>query len=322
MTYRADHVTQVDGSSLQWANCRMAVGATALDYHTHGDKTSTGAKMRSHQSDQSGGTDAYDLKRAWDAGYDETLIIRDGHYWSDLVNDREKGRFISLDVWYAELPNRCQDNGAIGHTIGIAPETDSNGKWLVSDPLCSGYKWMSPSDLRNGAEEWGRRCGIGSAIKYTTSDYEWSNGVAINFDPKRVQIPKGVDFYESPGGARITEAPIAQTYSSLGYVRGNADWMSVCFSTGSPPVRTVGYFEDKGYTKEPTPGEAWDTVVWSVIHDPNAQYPCPPSGDCPECPECPDASEVIAARDAQWIDHLTPPIPAADNDDLMRTGHA
>lgn len=295
MTYRADHVSQKDGSALQWQNCRMAVGSTQLDFHTRGRLTTTGAEMRTHQSDQSGGTDAYDLQRAWLAGFDQTLVIRNGKYWADLEADRAKGRFVALDVWYAELPDRCQENGNIGHTVGIAPET-RDGLWLVSDPLCSGYKWMDPDDLRRAGEAWGSRNGIGKALGYTTSEVI---NVAISFDPKRIQVPQGTDIYDAPDGARITEFSKAVTVSSLGYVRGNADWFSVAIVTGG--VRTIGYVKDANYTKEPTPGEVWDNAVWATIGDPNAVYPC---GDDTQGGQ--DAQAIRDARDAEWIDHLTP----------------
>src|SRR5262245_10909828 len=107
MTYRADAVTQRDGSALQNSNCRMASIATGLDYHTLGAKTSTGAKMRQSQDDQSGGTDAGDAKQAWARGYSETLVIRDGNTWADALDDLRDGRLIHLDVWHVTVGGPC-----------------------------------------------------------------------------------------------------------------------------------------------------------------------------------------------------------------------
>ena len=221
----------------------MAAGATMLDFHTRGRKKSTGAEMRKRQQDQSGGTDAYDLQRAW-ATYKEVLVIRNGKYWADLIKDRGRGWFVSIDVWYAEIPVaiRCQSNGNIGHTMGVAPETHSDGRWLVSDPLCTGYKWVKPSDLRRAMEAWGKRIGIGSAVNYTTAQ-----------EAAIVVVPPPID---------------------------------------PPPV------------KPPDP-------------------PCPDCPDCPECPDCPDVHEIIRARDAEWIAHLTPSygrVPGAQWDDARWAG--
>jgi hypothetical protein len=142
----------------------MAVAATHLDFHTRGSKTSTGAKMRSHQDDQQGGTDANDARTAWERGYSEVMHIRSAD-WERLLEDRSRGWFIELDVWYARLPDRCQIAANFGHTIGIAPETRSDGYWLVSDPLCNAYKWLDPADIRAAAEDWGKRIINGGTLR-------------------------------------------------------------------------------------------------------------------------------------------------------------
>lgn len=302
MTYRAKHVTQKDGSSLQWTNCRMAALATHLDFHTQGKKTSTAKEMRSRQQDQSGGTDAYDAQRAWNT-YSESLVIRNGKYWADLVRDREKGWFISLDVWYALIADRCQTSGNVGHTMGIAPETQSDGSWLVSDPLCYGYKWMKPATLRAAAEDWGKRLNIGKAIAYTTA----------------VEAAEVVAMETINANHGVTSTRLART-------RDNVPWYlnDECTEKGnSITARDLPYI---GPTKRGTRAvlvntrKPYDddvariTVVYMKESDIASYVNAPPPPDCPEvpeCPECPDQAETIAKRDAEWTHHLTPPSPSA-----------
>jgi len=129
-----------------------------LDYETSGAKKSTASKMRSQTADQSGGTDSGDAREAWDRGFDESLDIEDGKTYDDVDASLKAGYMVHLDVWHAAMDAGCiSGSGAYGHTIAIVPDHDGSG-WLVGDPWCTnGYKRVSTSDLRNGAEEWGRR---------------------------------------------------------------------------------------------------------------------------------------------------------------------
>lgn len=157
MTYRAKPITQRDGSSLANSNCRMASGATGLDYDTLGAETSTGSKMRSYTSDQSGGTSSSDIDEAWHRGYDQNVRVMDGHTFDDALDDLRDGRLVHLDVWHKSAGGPClSGSGAYGHTMAVAPEK-SGSKWLVADPWCSPAKWVwwEESKLRAGAEEWG-----------------------------------------------------------------------------------------------------------------------------------------------------------------------
>jgi hypothetical protein len=158
-TRRPKAVTQRDGSSLQNANCRMASISTGLDYETRGAKTSTGGKMRSHTTDQEGGTDSGDAKQAWDRGYAESLLIEDGSPWGDVLTALRAGKAVNLDVWHETVGGPClSGSGRYGHNIFVLPDCRDNA-WLVSDPWCKPPTWVrvSESRLRAGAEEWGRR---------------------------------------------------------------------------------------------------------------------------------------------------------------------
>lgn len=154
--YRATPVTQRDGSELANSNCRMAAIATGVDFHSLGAIRSTGAEMRSRQSDQTGGTDSGDAAQAW-ATYGQELVIRDGRTWADAVVDLEAGRCVQLDVWAATAGGPClSGSGAYGHSMAVAPERNGD-RWLVSDPWCSpaSWLWWHEDMLRAGAEKLG-----------------------------------------------------------------------------------------------------------------------------------------------------------------------
>lgn len=184
-SYRPTPITQRDGSALANSNCRMASIATGLDYDTHGGKKSSGAKMRTYTTDQSGGTDSADAAQAWANGYGETLSIRDGRSFDDALADLRAGRLVHLDVWHASTapaPGIClSGSGRYGHTIAVLPDCLS-GSWLVADPWCKPPEWdrVPESKLRAGAEEWGRR--VYSAAT-SEADYPTSGAVRLEGGP-------------------------------------------------------------------------------------------------------------------------------------------
>ena len=154
--YRAVPITQRDGSPLANSNCRMAACATGIDFHTRGSILSTGAEMRSRQSDQVGGTDSGDASQAWST-YGQDLVIRDGNTFDQAINDLLGGRSIQLDVWHATARGPCvSGSGAYGHSMAVAPERNGD-RWLTADPWCSpaSWQWWDESLLRAGAEELG-----------------------------------------------------------------------------------------------------------------------------------------------------------------------
>jgi hypothetical protein len=138
----------------------MASIATGLDYDTEGKKTSTGAKMRSHQDDQEGGTDSRDARQAWSQGYGENLDIQDGNSWAQLLADLKDYRLVHIDVWHKTVGSQVcvSGSGAYGHTMAVLPDCKDN-QWLVADPWCNPPKWqrVDEAKLRAGAEEWGNR---------------------------------------------------------------------------------------------------------------------------------------------------------------------
>ena len=154
--YRPTPISQRDGSEFANVNCRMSGIATGIDYHTLGAITSTGAEMRSRQSDQEGGTDSGDSAEAWRT-YGQELLIRDGLTFDDALADLRAGRALQLDVWHATTGGPClSGSGAYAHDLAIAPE-QSGTRWLVADPWCSParWEWWEELLLRAGAEKLG-----------------------------------------------------------------------------------------------------------------------------------------------------------------------
>ena len=137
----------------------MASISTGLDFHTVGAKTATAGKMRTFTSDQSGGTGSDDAKQAWQNGYKQSLVIKDGGSWASVIAALQEGRGVNLDVWHEFLPAGCiSGTGRYGHNIYVHPDHDGSG-WLMSDPWCKPAKWVrvSTPELKRAAEEWGRR---------------------------------------------------------------------------------------------------------------------------------------------------------------------
>lgn len=182
--YRPGFVTQRDGSSLANSNCRMASIAMGLDLETLGEQTSTGKKMRSYTDDQSGGTDSGDARQAWDRGYDQSLIVKDGGTFDQALDYLREYRAVHLDVWHASVGGPClSGSGSYGHTMIVLPDYSADG-WLVGDPWCtSGFKRVAESKLRAGAERWGSEV-YGRA----TEEPDYPTGGPSPTDPRVLRI--------------------------------------------------------------------------------------------------------------------------------------
>jgi hypothetical protein len=160
MTYRANPVTQRDGSRLQYSNCLMAAAAVGLDYHTLGSKTSNGAKMRGFSGDTAGGTNTDEIERAWKQGYAEDPLTRDGQPWTKVLSDLDQQRLVMLQVWHATTGGPClSGSGNYGHGISVAPEMrvhNGTKQWLVADPWCKPARWVwwDEARLKAGALRW------------------------------------------------------------------------------------------------------------------------------------------------------------------------
>jgi len=323
--YRAEHVTQRDGSKLEAFNCRMAVGSTQLDFHTRGVKLSTGAKMRRYQSDQKGGTDPGDLLRAWRDGYSETLTIR-WSGWDRLLADLAMGRMVAVDVWYALIPrsDRCQDNGNIGHTIGIAPEPINDSGMVVSDPLCDSWQRVQPADIRRAAEEWARRIEGGSTRK---------TGFRLPFrgSPEAEERPESPVFgpsgtvphpLDTGGAGGEYFRPISYTTSDSGDDMQSFVWLpgpAGRITVKSGPATRYLRLRD-GKLIEPEPGMTRDAIPVRLLQPIPGGLPGADrqtgylfrateakfllSGDVTFSPYAEDCGQEVAAERKRWTDWL------------------
>jgi hypothetical protein len=133
-----------------WSNCTMTSGANTLDFHTLGAVDVWGGDLRHApgQPDQAGGTDLWDVEKAW-RHYGQDLEIRSGAGWDGVRADRLEGRALIL-TGDGNVPGAATFDGA--HAIAIYPEPDAAGRWLMADPLSTGPEWVTESSLRAWAE--------------------------------------------------------------------------------------------------------------------------------------------------------------------------
>lgn len=178
--YQPRNINQLDGSRFAGSNCTMAAGATGLDRHTIGRTLCTGAKMRAHSGDTSGGTNLSQLDYAWHHGHGQDLDVRLKMAWSDFISMVNGGRGAILQVWYGTLGvYRFQKNFYGNHAIyinQIGVMRDNQGDTVPAgkmfDPLGNGPRWVPLSTLKSAAGHLklasGREVGYGYAyVGYT-----------------------------------------------------------------------------------------------------------------------------------------------------------
>jgi hypothetical protein len=319
--YRAKAITQRDGSPLASSNCRMASIATGIDFDTVGAKTSTGAKMRAAQPDQSGGTDSGDAVIAWQK-HGEVLAVRDGRTFDDALRDLKAGHLVHLDVWHATAGGPClSGTGRYGHTIVVAPEKDG-ANWLVADPWClpARWEWWPESKLRAGAEKWGgmvyNKVGTGGGSLRDAVLYLLSLG-----NPDR---PATEDPDDTGGAGRIL-------YTRTAAHPDEDDDVGIAFNITSPKVGVATLTKDvsliattdgrfhpmkKGATRNVfalttiTSGsymgsnaylttygnESWLLLASAASYVPSTTPPDP--GPAPDCAE--QVAAALELRDEQW----------------------
>jgi len=249
---RPKPVTQRDNTTLQNANCRMASISTGVDFHTVGARTSTAGKMRSFTTDQSGGTGSDDAKEAWQRGFKQSLVIKDGGSWASVMVALREGRGVNLDVWHALLFSGCiSGGGRYGHNIYVHPDFDGS-KWLVSDPWCLPAKWVriSEAELRKAAEDWGRRVREQTGMREPT--------VTL----LRVAARLLMRLYQPGREMPVSEDTVDDPEDTGGY-------LPIMFTTTNrQPLATSGGTDDVGPTFKPTSaaiGKATVTADVSII---------------------------------------------------------
>lgn len=142
--------------------CTMESAAMALDFHTLGKLKLWGGNLVAHCGRSAStiighGTSLNNAQTAWKY-YGQTLTIKSGHTWNDLLADLKAGHGVVLQGDYDQfsLATRCQDSFRGPHAIYLNPEFSSGTNILMQDPLCSGGKFVSAAELKNFAEKLGR----------------------------------------------------------------------------------------------------------------------------------------------------------------------
>jgi hypothetical protein len=206
------------GDDHGWSNCTMSAGAMVLDFHTLGAINKWGGNLRHApgQPDMSGGTDLWDVQKAWDY-FGEYLDIRSGAGWDGVQNDRAIGCAIIL-TGEGEVPGAGKFAG--GHAIGVLPETHSDGRILIADPLCSGPEWVSETDLMAWAENLDPSVNYARSAPHLPLQATTADDVMFNVGP----ITTHRDCVCKDGAVLYSDAGLSKRYSvcsgetTLGFV--------------------------------------------------------------------------------------------------------
>lgn len=163
--------------------CTLESGAMALDYHTQGRLQHWGGELERHQPDHSGGTDLYDLAKAW-AYYGETLVQGTGG-WAGVKAALGQGRAVILQgkVTSTTVIDSCQPGFRGGHAIELNPSATSWGR--VGDPLCRAFHPVSEATVRAYAQALNPRVQFAVSAAHPV--------VASQPPPPVVPVPKEVN---------------------------------------------------------------------------------------------------------------------------------
>jgi len=270
------------GSDHAWAGCTMSAGAVAYAYESHyagGSAAPWGGHLRhSGQPDMEGGTDLGDLRDAWRllGGFD--LGIRSGSGWAALTAAHEEGRAIVV-----QGTGTCPGSGYFtgAHACCIGPETRSDGAWLWSDPVTSGWQWVTPGSIRGWMER------LQASLLYAVS-----RAPEVDMPPFAIRYPGGGRY------GTVSVRPGATVYRTIdsGEVTVGSDGSS---GPGCSAMHDVsGGSPGFAYTSSETGATFWARAGDASIEE--------TGGGSSEDPEA-----IRRERDALWVDSLTQdwPVP-------------
>jgi hypothetical protein len=265
-----------------WSNCTMASGAMCLDFHLLGALDLWGGDLRHApgQPDQSGGTDLWDVEKAW-AYYAADLEIRSGAGWAAARADHDQGRALLL-TGEGNVPGSATFDGA--HAICVLPEVHSDGRWLMADPLCTGPEWVSESALRAWAERlqasinWARTAAHPPASSPERGDDLPINAAAGLTSNVRADIPAATEWFKDPnltlyGGVFSNAATVV--------LIGNPIGETVPGGSRAIQINTGNLYSD-GSTRPSVVYIAADVDTFTVTTDTG------------------DVEEALAQRDIEW----------------------
>jgi hypothetical protein len=263
MTYRPVFRKQL-GDPTTWLDpyiCTLESGAMALDFHTKGGIKVWGGQLvpwcgltpaqiagQAPRADGEvrTGSGIPNVSMAW-KHWNQTLGNRIGYRWISVLESLQLGRAVILQGDYDQfsLATRCQDAFLGNHAVIVLPERMAGPKWLVGDPLCSGYKWVSELELYRYA----MKLGFNGQLYFAVTDVETAGSSGLpdtaTEEPDEMGFtvetsttgyiakPKmGVPVYDIPGAEephrrRNTSAGSDTTWLTVGWVRGkdNRRWL-------------------------------------------------------------------------------------------------
>jgi hypothetical protein len=212
----------------------MASAATAIDRHTLGRIRTTGAKMRSCQDDQWGGTDLINAQTAWRRCFSQYLDVRLKITWSTFISSLRAGRGAILVGWYSYIPRqyRGQDSANFGHAIYINEVRASDGALLMYDPLKNFPVWVPQIYIKRFAGNLRLRTGVlgyGYAQAGFTRDTEPAPGTTPPPPTTTVTLRYGgvritPNLYEAKVAARQRRSPYIRTDNTIRTVKLGTDF--------------------------------------------------------------------------------------------------
>jgi hypothetical protein len=153
-TFRSQYGDNTEGHTTPHSegyNCTCASAGMAMDFHTAGGKVKKGGDMRHNCPDNVEGTDLYDMRAAWEH-YGQSLSIRSGQGWGEVMDCLREGRGVILQGMSSAFGSGCSAAYDGAHAIYVHPEKNAEGKWLMGDPICSGWQWKSADILKEFAQ--------------------------------------------------------------------------------------------------------------------------------------------------------------------------
>lgn len=140
--------------------CTLESAAMVLAWHTSGAVDVWGGELipwcgKTEAQIVATGSNLGNAAQAW-THYGQTLSVRSGQTFDDLMNCLAQGRAVILQGDYGVLSNaeKCQDTFDGNHALSLYPYQISD-RILAGDPLCHNFGGLRIASLRDYAETFG-----------------------------------------------------------------------------------------------------------------------------------------------------------------------
>lgn len=249
--YTGTHRTQYDGSQYANANC----GPTSA---ANGARCSTGGRI-----DKGGGDIRKLVARTeelnpanpgWALADIDLAMSRLGvpfHIetggWAKVATTLAGGRFIVLNGDSDQFANNTCSGAFDGdHAVGVHPNIDAQGRWLLGDPICHDWRWEDPVVLRRYAE----KLAGGTTIRFGVFDTPVPVEELMIAKVTRTPWPGGNATFRIPAGATISGydpakpgAPVkTNTWTKASQATASARAFVTWSGTTNPPIPKGGPF--------------------------------------------------------------------------------